>query len=92
MIVPSQSVLVNGAATVAWYEIDPTTGQTIGVTQDGGNQGLVEYAAVVGFTAVATGFAFYNIEKLDIGSYSSPAAFKQQLKKDAVIYWNSEGP
>ncbi len=85
VIVPSQSVLVNGAATVAWYEIDPTTGQTIGVTQDGGNQGLVEYAAVVGFTAVATGFAFYNIEKLDIGSYSSPAAFKQQLKKDALV-------
>ena len=34
--VPAQSVTLNGTPTTAWYQVDPTTGETIAVTQDGG--------------------------------------------------------
>jgi uncharacterized repeat protein (TIGR01451 family) len=37
VIVPVQPVSLNGVSTTAWYEIDPVTGEAIGVTQDGGH-------------------------------------------------------
>jgi hypothetical protein len=47
VITPQQNVMLAGMETIAWYEINPETGETIGVTEDGGHQSLVEYAAVI---------------------------------------------
>ena len=46
VITPTRSVTLNGGQTVGWYEVDPQTGETVGVTEDGGHQGISEYAAV----------------------------------------------
>jgi uncharacterized membrane protein len=46
VIVPTRSVLVNGVPTTAWDEINPVTGELIGVTQDGGHEALLEYASL----------------------------------------------
>jgi uncharacterized repeat protein (TIGR01451 family) len=35
VIVPAQSVSLDGSSTTAWYQVNPATGETIGVTQDG---------------------------------------------------------
>jgi hypothetical protein len=46
VIAPEQSVDVDGKKRVAWWRIDPTTGQTTGVTEDGLHQGMSEYVIV----------------------------------------------
>ena len=43
VLVPSQSVTINGVQTVGWYETDPNTGETIGVTEDGGHRAGTNY-------------------------------------------------
>jgi hypothetical protein len=48
VVVPRQAVTVNGAPRVAWYQMDKTTGQTVGVVDDGNHLG--EYTAVQRFT------------------------------------------
>jgi uncharacterized membrane protein len=50
VIVPVHGVLLNGVQKVAWYEVDPNTGNTMGETEDGGheiNEELEKYALVV---------------------------------------------
>src|SRR5262249_19920243 len=44
---PLGSVTIGGVATTAWYEINPETGETTGVTEDGGHQAMSEYAALL---------------------------------------------
>ncbi len=43
VIVPSSSVLIDDEPTIAWYEVEPVTGRTIGVTSDGGHQAISEF-------------------------------------------------
>lgn len=43
VMVPGQNVLIDGKPTIAWYESDPLTGRTIGVTSDGGHQAISEF-------------------------------------------------
>ncbi len=38
VIVPDADVTINGTPTTAWWQYDPTTGDLIGVTEDGGHQ------------------------------------------------------
>ncbi len=47
VMVPAQNVTLNGLPTIAWYEINPTTGQTVAVTSDGGHQGILEWTAII---------------------------------------------
>jgi uncharacterized membrane protein len=42
--VPSTTVMVNGTPSIAWWQVDPTTGDTIAVMQDGGHQATIEYS------------------------------------------------
>ncbi len=42
---PLRNVNIGGISTAAWYQINPQTGETIGITEDGGHQALAEYAA-----------------------------------------------
>ncbi len=46
VIVPASSPTIDGVATDAWYQVNPTTGELIGVGADGAHQGLVQYAAL----------------------------------------------
>src|SRR5262249_6355884 len=43
VIVPTRSILLTGTQTTAWLEINPMTGEIIGVMQHGGHAALVEY-------------------------------------------------
>ncbi|MGE3819045.1 MAG: Ig-like domain repeat protein [Isosphaeraceae bacterium] len=46
VIAPERPVTVHGEAEIAWYEVDPVTNETIGVTEDGGHQGgIAGYSA-----------------------------------------------
>jgi hypothetical protein len=54
VLVPSRSVTIDGVQTVGWFETDPTTGDTIGVTEDGGHQGITQFTAVLGLAALLT--------------------------------------
>jgi uncharacterized membrane protein len=63
VFVPSQSVVVNGSPTTAWYEVNTSTGETVGVTEDGGHQSTLEYVAAIAFTVLLlkiaqVGFAY----------------------------------
>ncbi len=54
VVVPTQSVVINGKEEIAWYELDPKTGELIDVAEDGGHITTIEYAAVL---TVYTGFS-----------------------------------
>ncbi len=43
VLVPSRNVVIDGQPTIAWYEIDPQSGRTIGMTSDGGHQAISEF-------------------------------------------------
>jgi len=47
VLAPTHMVTINGITTVAWYETDLTTGQTLSAFPDGGHQGLVEEAVEI---------------------------------------------
>ncbi len=49
VIVPTKNVAIAAQETVGWYEIDPATGETVGVLEDGGNQDIVEYGTILTF-------------------------------------------
>jgi len=44
VIVPTQDVMIGGAPTNAWYQINLQTGDTIGVGEDGAHQSLIDFA------------------------------------------------
>lgn len=44
IIVPSRAIAMGGEQRWGWWEVDPASGQVIGVMQDGGHQGMVEYS------------------------------------------------
>ncbi len=47
MVVPSQAVPIGGQDEIGWWEINPNTGDTVGVLQDGTN-GIDEYGDLLG--------------------------------------------
>ncbi len=51
IIVPSRSILIEGAERTAWFEIDAKTGQTYGVTEDGRHGSLTEWSYINVVTA-----------------------------------------
>ncbi len=89
MVVPGRSVLIDGAQTSAWYTIDPTTGETIGVTQDERNQGIVEYAAAFAVSTIVSGVLFRVVNlafsPIGINSYGTPADLKKLLQNQFNI-------
>ncbi|HEV3344414.1 MAG TPA: DUF4214 domain-containing protein [Pirellulales bacterium] len=55
VVVPTQEVAMNGGQTIAWLEVNPATGETIGVSEDGLHPGIVEFGAItVGIGTVIT--------------------------------------
>ena len=49
VIVPSSTVMISGQPAIAWYTVNPTTGETIGVGENGSHAAVIDYAgAIVG--------------------------------------------
>ena len=46
VITPSEMVIVDGVATLGWFEIDEATGDTIGVGENGGHLSSAEYILI----------------------------------------------
>lgn len=46
VIVPARSATIDGKSEVAWYQIDETTGDTVGVYQTGSHVDAIEYEVV----------------------------------------------
>lgn len=84
VLTPTRSVTIDGKPNIAWYEIDPVTGDSIGVTEDGGHQGIAEYAAVVTVSVFLFGVFYGRIDlslvDLSPGCYASAAAYKACLR------------
>jgi len=56
VLVPASNVdLGGGVKTVAWYEVDPNTGEMIGVTEDGGHQANLQWAGGLAVTSTIIG-------------------------------------
>jgi uncharacterized membrane protein len=59
VLVPVQGVVVNGTARLAWYQIDPNTGSSIGVLDNGLHDGFISRtAALVVSTLIVWGQQF----------------------------------
>lgn len=77
VLVPNRPALVNNQARVSWYEMDRNTLETIGVTEDGGHQAIVEYAfaLAIPFTfGLAVGFGLDAL--LAAAAGDDPGIFK----------------
>ncbi len=83
VIVPTKNVDLNGTSTIAWYEIDPTTGETTAVTEDGGHQ--IEYAVALGVAFVLAAVA------ITIVTYGLPGIALAQLEINAQDCLNTNG-
>lgn len=51
--VPHQAVLLDGEAQTGWWEIDPLTGETIGVMENGLHLAALEYVITIGLSAIS---------------------------------------
>lgn len=87
-ILPERPVDLGAGATVAWYEIDRLTGETIGVTEDGGHQAMVEYSAVHLFNAAANAGLLLGVVSFLVHLHKClndafhPGKTAQECKKD----------
>ena len=54
--VPSRMVQLHGMDSIAWWEINPLTGETVSVAEDGGHPDLVEYECNPLGALLLTGF------------------------------------
>ncbi len=91
VIVPAQSVLVNGASTTAWLEINPTTGDLVAVAQDGGHQEAIEYVVVVEIEETITYTIFDLIPTpIELKPVKEQAAFWAHVAAIALIPFDIE--
>jgi uncharacterized membrane protein len=60
IVVPSQTVLINGQQRVGWYQMNPTTGQTIGVMDNGSHDAASEEAAALRLQVALTNIAAFG--------------------------------
>ncbi len=62
IMVPERMVIRNGKQTIAWWQIDMETGETVGVGEDGTHQYIVQFAGAVYLFAALIQFAQYMFE------------------------------
>ncbi len=87
VVVPGQAVAVQGSVETytGWWEVDPLTGETIGVMDNGLHMAALEYIAdigavagpfvdfMLGFTSYALGFVAYHVDKaIGSGTFDLP--------------------
>ena len=69
VIVPDKQIpLGGGRSTTAWYEIDRASGETVGVTEDGGHQEDVEYAVL---TPIIVGGGLFALSEFVLGKIAN---------------------
>ncbi len=61
MLVPKRMAQVNGEAAVAWWQIDPATGETLGVGEDGAHQFIVTLPGAIKLFLIAVAIALIAI-------------------------------
>ena len=90
-IVPTQALSVNGTPTTAWYDLNTTTGEMIAESQDGGHQGLEEFAFALAISLALHGLlGVYLAYEVQIASPQEPKP-NDQLPKIAAAR-RSESP
>jgi hypothetical protein len=68
VLTPTSNVMVNGAPVIGWLEMDPNTGYTIGVLEDGGHQVVEAVAVLAGvIVGVAIFFLIKNVVLPNLG-------------------------
>ncbi|MGC8947518.1 MAG: hypothetical protein ACP5N6_15360, partial [Anaerolineae bacterium] len=55
VLVPGRMVEVEGRPAIAWWQVDPLTGETVGVGEDGTHQAFLDYGILLVFIAVGAG-------------------------------------
>lgn len=55
VLVPGRMVEVEGRPAIAWWQIDPRTGETVGVGEDGTHQAFFEYRTLFRWMVVGVG-------------------------------------
>jgi len=78
--VPTESVTIDGIERIGWYETDPQTGETIGVMEDGGHQGIVEYGAALAFVGILAIATIGTIADLILGDDNPLDDVQEKLK------------
>ncbi|MBN2004438.1 MAG: PKD domain-containing protein [Anaerolineae bacterium] len=58
VLVPKRMAQVNGEAAVAWWQIDPATGETLGVGEDGSHQFIVKLIGFVLLLVIVISLVF----------------------------------
>ena len=87
VVVPRQAVTMGNTATIGWYEINRSTGESIGVTENGGHQGLVGWAAILGVAAVLLNWASPRLRALvaDFQAYVNLVGYYICLAPFAIV-------
>lgn len=70
IMVPVAPVTINGIQTTAWFQTDPVTGFTTGVTADGAHGAITEYAALLLYVATRLTVGAFGVDALvpyDVG-------------------------
>ncbi len=79
VVVPSGSVTVNGQQRVGWYESD-ASGETIGVLDDGGHQGIIEQvSSFLSWASNSSGVLFFLGVLAGLGVFPVFEFLKDQL-------------
>ena len=74
---------------MGWYEIDPNTGKTVGVTEDGGHQGIVAFSVGGALTAIAVYLlVYYGAYAAGYAAGLYVAAFEYPLYSYDIIFGN----
>lgn len=98
VVTPTIAVEIDGIAQIGWYEIDTTTGRSIGVLEDGTHGALSEFGAVLTqpiYTinrsefgwGVMVGLIGNNL--VNYALFILGVAFAEQYKGDPAIPWKS---
>jgi len=98
VILPPTPLKLGGNAYFGWWRIDPATGETLGINESGGGQGMTEHvialANVVGFVLCGSGFLYYGGEpcrslRLFACAFGSFFALQEFLGYSAVFlgFW-----
>lgn len=92
IIVPSQYVTLDDQPTIGWYQVDETTGDTVGVLADGSHGGIAEWAIMQeNGTSNATNPAVRFMFGLLAGAFASGelVVIRGLLAQAAVNWFNN---
>ncbi|MGC9025899.1 MAG: hypothetical protein ACP5NB_13895, partial [Chloroflexia bacterium] len=75
VLVPERMVTVEGQARVGWWQIDPLTGETVGVGEDGTHQAFLEFGNLLKWMAIGVGVVVIAWVSGIIGTLSTVIMF-----------------